>query len=64
MPSGAGDFTARHTMNGEVTEVDHNQGKLKLKTQEGTLDLHFPPSALQNVKKVDRVIVELALNCL
>lgn len=61
MPSGTGDFTARHTMSGEVTEVDHNQGKLKLKTQEGTLDLHFPPSALQNVKKGDRVSVELAL---
>jgi hypothetical protein len=61
MPRDAGDFTARHTMSGEVTEVDQNQGKLQVKTQEGTLDLHFPPSALQNVKKGDRVSVELAL---
>jgi hypothetical protein len=63
MPRGAdaGDFTGRHTMSGEVTQVDQNKGKLQVKTQEGTLDLHFPSSALQNVKKGDRVSVELAL---
>jgi hypothetical protein len=55
------DFSGRHTMEGEVTKVDQNKGKLSLKTAEGTLDLHFPPSALANVKKGDHVTVELAM---
>jgi hypothetical protein len=57
----AGDFTGRHTMAGEVTKVDQNKGTVSVKTAEGTLDLHFPPSALANIKKGDRVSVELAL---
>ena len=61
MPRDGGDFTGRHTMSGEVTKVDQSKGMMTLETQEGTLDLHFPPSALQNVKVGDRVRVELAL---
>ncbi len=57
----AGDFTGRHTMEGEVTRIDQNKGTVSVKTAEGTLDLHFPPSALANIKKGDRVSVELAL---
>jgi hypothetical protein len=57
----AGPFTGRHTMSGEVTRVDETKGTMTLKTAEGTLDLHFPPSALQHVKKGDHVSVELAL---
>src|SRR5262249_22050466 len=56
-----GDFVARHTMTGEVTRVDSNKGHLTLKTAEGNLDLRFPPSSLSNVKKGDRVTVELAM---
>jgi len=59
--TGSSDFTGRHTMSGEVTRVDQKKGELKLKTAEGMLDLHFPPSALSNVKKGDRLTVELAL---
>ncbi len=56
-----GDFVARHTMTGEVTRIDSKKGHMTLKTAEGNLDLHFPPSALSNVKKGDRVTVELAM---
>lgn len=55
------DYSGRHTMEGEVTKVDQAKGMLSLKTHEGTLDLHFPPSALSNVKKGDRISVEMAL---
>lgn len=55
------DFTGRHTMEGEVTKVDANKGHVTLKTAEGNMDLHFPASALSNVKKGDRMSVELAL---
>jgi hypothetical protein len=55
------DFNGRHTMEGEVTRIDQTKGTLSLKTADGTMDLHFPPSALANIKKGDRVAVELAL---
>jgi hypothetical protein len=58
---GAGEFTGRHIMEGQVTRIDQTKGTVSLKTAEGTMDLHFPPSALANIKKGDRVAVELAL---
>ena len=58
---GAADFTGRHTMEGEVTRIDSTKGTVSVKTAEGTMDLHFPPSALANIKKGDRIAVELAL---
>lgn len=51
----------RHTMTGEVTSVAPDKGRLFVKTPEGRMLLHFPPATLQNVKKGDRVTVELAL---
>lgn len=51
----------RHTMTGEVTSVTPEKGRLLVKTPEGRMLLHFPSSALQNVKKGDSVTVELAL---
>ncbi len=51
----------RHTMTGEVTSVAPDKGRLFIKTPEGRMLLHFPPAALQNVKKGDSVTVELAL---
>jgi hypothetical protein len=59
--SASADFTARHTMDGEVVKVDQKKGHVTLKTAEGNMELHFPPSALQNVKKGDRMSVELAM---
>jgi len=59
----ATDATAidRHTTTGEVTSVTPDKGRLIVKTPEGRMLLHFPSSALQNVKKGDSVTVELAL---
>jgi hypothetical protein len=54
-------MSGRHTMTGEVTSVAPDQGRVFIKTPEGRMLLHFPPSALQNVKKGDQVTVELAL---
>jgi len=48
-------------MTGEVTRVSSEKGRLFVKTPEGRMLLHFPSSALQNVKKGDSVTVELAL---
>ena len=59
--SESGDFMGRHTMEGTVSKVNQKTGKFSVKTGEGTLDLHVPPSALSNVKKGDRVAVEIAI---
>ena len=51
----------KHSMEGQVTKVDAKKGWVDVKTSEGSMKLHFPPSALQNVKKGDSVTVELGL---
>jgi hypothetical protein len=51
----------QHKMMGEVTKIDSAKGMVSLKTDEGNLDLHFPPSALQGIKEGDRVEVQMAI---
>ena len=46
---------------GQVTKVDAKKGWVDVKTSEGSMKLHFPPSALANVKKGDSVTVELGI---
>ena len=48
-------------MDGEVTKVDSKRGWIDVKTSEGSMKLHFPPDALAEVKKGDRVTVDLAI---
>ena len=57
----SGDWVGRHTMTGEVTKVNPDKGTFSLKTGEGTLDLHAPPSALAGVKRGDQMSVEIAV---
>jgi len=54
-------MVGQHTMEGEVTKVDAKKGWIDIKSPEGRMKLHFPPSALQSVKVGDRVSVEMAL---
>ncbi len=51
----------RHTMEGEVTKVDAKRGWVDVKTAEGSMKLHFPPSVLASVKKGNRVSVEIGM---
>ena len=57
-PDGA---LARHTMDGTVTKVDAKRGWVDVKTSEGSMKLHFPSAALDNVKAGDSVTVELGM---
>ena len=59
--SASTDAQSKHTMQGEVTKVDAKKGWVNVKTSEGSMKLHFPPPALQNLKKGDQVTVELGL---
>jgi|SRR5690242_15690126 hypothetical protein len=60
-PMKEGEMMGKHTMDGEVTSIDSKKGWVHVKTAEGTLTLHYPPTALQSVKKGDHVSVELGL---
>jgi hypothetical protein len=51
----------RHSVEGEVTRVDAKKGWVHVKTSDGTMIVHFPPSDLQAMKKGDRITVSLAL---
>jgi hypothetical protein len=53
--------SGQHSISGEVTKVDANKGWIDVKTDAGSMKLHFPPTALQNVKKGDQVTVDIAM---
>jgi hypothetical protein len=57
----AGEMMGHHSMDGEVTKVDPKKGLVDVKTSAGSMKLHFPPEALQNVKKGDSVTVDLGI---
>ena len=57
----AGEMMGTHKMDGQVTKVDAKKGWVDVKTSEGLMKLHFPPSTLSNVKKGDSVTVELGI---
>jgi hyperosmotically inducible protein len=52
----------RHTMTGEVKDVDRDRGRVELRTADGDMQLYFPPAAVRNVQKGDRITVELAVS--
>jgi hypothetical protein len=55
------DTKGHHSMDGEVTKVESKRGWIDVKTSEGSMKLHFPPDALADIKKGDRVTVELGI---
>ncbi len=50
----------KHSMTGTITMIDHTSGMLTLKTSEGDLKLHFPPSSVQKLKEGDTITVHLS----
>ncbi len=54
-------MTGRHTMEGKVTSVSTKTGWVHVKTSEGTIIVHVPPSSLADVKKGDTIAVDLAM---
>jgi osmotically-inducible protein OsmY len=55
----AHDFKGVQTLTGEVTKIDAQRGLLTLKTDEGSFELSFPPSSLQDVEQGERISVRL-----
>jgi hyperosmotically inducible protein len=54
-------FRGVHTMTGEITSVNRANGHVGLKTAEGDMMLHFPPTAVSALERGDRVTVELGI---
>ncbi len=59
--STTGGYVGEHEMTGTVTDVDKDEGRVSLDAEGQKLDLHFPPSALRNVNKGDRVSVRMSI---
>jgi BON domain len=61
-PSASPATNTMHTVTGEVVNVDRDTGRLTLKQGPDNLVFQLPPSAVQNIKRGDRVTVQLALS--
>lgn len=48
-----------HSMTGMVDKVDHAKGTLMLKHAASDMMLHFPPSAIRDIKNGDTITVRL-----
>jgi len=55
----ATDLKGKHSMSGEITNIDRSTGQVTVKTGAGDLDLHFPPQSLANLNKGDNITVHL-----
>ena len=47
------------TMRGTISTIDHETGKIELKTDMGTSQVYFAPQSIKNLKEGDQVMVEL-----
>ena len=47
------------TMRGTITSIDHETGKIELKTDMGTSQIYFAPQSIKNLKEGDQVALEL-----
>lgn len=59
--SAASPAAGQHEMAGTLTKVDAKKGWVHVKTDEGTMIVHFPPADLQDLHTGDMVTVRLAL---
>ena len=54
----AANLRGEHRFTGKVTAIDHDTGLVTFATSGNTLNLHFPPDSLKNVKTGDHLTVE------
>lgn len=52
----------QHSMQAKITSINPRTGKVSVRTDEGSLALHFPPEALADLKRGDTVTVHLGLS--
>ena len=54
-----GAMMGEHDMTGTVACIDHKTGVVKLESEPHDLELHFPPDAINNLKKGDKMTVHM-----
>ena len=54
-----GGMMGSHAMNGKITKINHKTGKVTVKTDEGNMDVHFPASDIQDLKRGDTISVHM-----
>ncbi len=52
----------KHGMSGTIESIDQKTGWLKVKTEEGSLNVHFPPDSLKDLKNGDTITVYLSFS--
>lgn len=52
--------SGEHRMSGTIRSIDHQKGWLRVKTDETTLVLRFPPQAVRDLKNGDKIVIDLA----
>jgi len=46
-------------MKGTISQIDHDSGKIELKTDQGPVQVTFAPEQVKNFKEGDQVVLEL-----
>jgi hypothetical protein len=46
-------------MKGTISSIDHDSGKIELKTDQGPAQVYFAPDAVKNLKEGDRIALGL-----
>ena len=51
----------RHVLQGRITDIDKNEGSVKVQTARGEINLNFPPASLSGLNQGDEVNLEVAI---
>lgn len=51
-----------HHMDGTVTKVNHHTGFITVKTQEGSMRLHYPPKSIKDIKDGNKLRLYLGFS--
>ncbi len=49
-----------HSMGGTVESINHKTGWMKLKTGVGEMTIHYPPQAIKDLNKGDKITANLS----
>lgn len=49
-----------HDMSGTIEGINHKTGWIKLKTGMGEMTIHYPPQAISDLKKGDKITAHLS----
>jgi len=51
-----------HHMDGTVTNVNHQTGFITVKTEEGSMRLHYPPKSIKDIKDGNKIRLYLGFS--